>query len=200
MTFLTLSNLRRPARTFGIIASLALMLGVAGCEPGRNLALLPGQHDAPAAYRLGSGDSIRIITFGEDQLTGEFRVGDSGSISVPLLGEIPVAGLSVQDVAKKIANGLEAAKIFKSPSVSAEVTVYRPIFILGEVTRPGQYPYQPGMTLLSAVSVAGGFTNRAVESYASIVRNSDGHVVEGKVNRQALIQPSDVVTIFERRF
>ncbi len=179
---------------------MGLLLAAGGCAPGRDLPMLPGQHEAPAAYKLGSGDGIRIITFGEDQLTGEFRVSDSGTIAVPLLGQIPVAGLSVEEVAKTIETRLEQGKIFKNPSVSAEVTTYRPIFILGEVNKPGQYAYQPGMTLLSAVSVAGGFTYRAVETYASIVRNVDGHVVEGKVDRQALIQPSDVVTVFERRF
>ncbi len=179
---------------------LSVLSGLAGCAPGRDLPALPDQHVAATSYKLGSGDSIRIITFGEDQLTGEFKVGDGGTISVPLLGQIPVAGLPVDQVATKIAAALEKGKIFKDPSVSAEVTTYRPIFILGEVNKPGQYPYQPGMTLLSAVSVAGGFTYRAVEAYASIVRSVDGHVTEGKVDRQALIQPSDVVTIFERRF
>ncbi len=179
---------------------MGLLLLAAGCAPGRNLPMLPDQHTAPAAYKLGPGDAIRIITFGEDQLTGEFRVSDSGTIAVPLLGQIPVAGLSVEQVAKTIETRLEKGKIFKNPSVSAEVTLYRPIFILGEVNKPGQYAYQPGMTLLSAVSVAGGFTYRAVESYASIVRDVDGHVIEGKVDRQALIQPSDVITVFERRF
>ena len=186
-------------RAPSLILGLVLLL-LAGCAPGGDLAQLPDQHVAAAAYKLGSGDSIRIITFGEDQLTGEFRVSDSGTISVPLLGQFPVAGLAVDQVAAKIAARLEKDKIFKNPSVAAEVTTYRPIFILGEVNKPGQYPYQPGMTLLSAVSVAGGFTYRAVDRYASIVRAVDGVVVEGKVDRQALIQPSDVVTIFERRF
>ena len=162
--------------------------------------MLPDQHVAPAAYKLGSGDGIRVITFGEDQLTGEFRVSDGGTIAVPLLGQVPVAGLSVEQAAKTIEARLEQGKIFKNPSVSAEVSTYRPIFILGEVNKPGQYAYQPGMTLLSAVSVAGGFTYRAVEDYASIVRDSGGTVMEGKVDRQALIQPSDVITVFERRF
>ena len=196
--------MRRPAshlRAWTLrLGALCSLLAVLGCAPGRNLAALPDQHVVPTAYRLGAGDGIRIITFGEDQLTGEFRVSDSGTIAVPLLGQIAVAGLSVDEVAKKIEARLEQDKIFKNPSVSAEITTYRPVFILGEVNKPGQYPYQPGMTLLSVVSVAGGFTYRAIENYASIVRNVDGHVVEGKVDRQALIQPSDVITVFERRF
>jgi polysaccharide export outer membrane protein len=182
------------------VFTLFLVCAVAGCAPGRDLAYLPDQHAAATSYKLGSGDSIRVITFGEDQLTGEFRISDSGRISLPLLGEVAVAGLSVEQISTKIASLLEQKKIFKSPSVSVEVTTYRPIFILGEVNKPGEYPFQPGMTLLSAVSVAGGFTYRAVDSYASIVRSVDGHVIEGKVDRQAQIQPSDVVTVFERRF
>ena len=87
-----------------------------------------------------------------------------------------------------------------TPSVAVEVSEFRPIFILGEVSKPGQYPYRPGMTLLSAVSVAGGFTYRAVESRASVVRTDGKQSVEGQVSREALLQPGDVITIFERVF
>ena len=84
--------------------------------------------------------------------------------------------------------------------VSAEITAYRPIFVLGEVSKPGQYPFQPGMTVVTAAAVAGGFTYRAVTDYASVVRTQDGVAVEGKATRQSFIQPGDVITIFERRF
>jgi polysaccharide export outer membrane protein len=81
-----------------------------------------------------------------------------------------------------------------------EITAYRPIFVLGEVSKPGQYPYQPGMTMVTAAAVAGGFTYRAVLDYASVVRTQDGVAVEAKALRQSFIQPGDVITIFERRF
>ena len=80
------------------------------------------------------------------------------------------------------------------------MTAYRPIFVLGEVNKPGQYPYQPGMTVVTAAAVAGGFTYRAIEGYASVVRTVNGHAVEGKATRQTYLQPGDVVTVFERRF
>ena len=80
------------------------------------------------------------------------------------------------------------------------MTSYRPIFVLGEVSKPGQYPYQPGMTVVTAVAVAGGFTYRAVKDYASVVRTLDGVAVEGKAVRQGFVQPGDVITVFERRF
>ena len=81
-----------------------------------------------------------------------------------------------------------------------EVTTYRPIYALGEVNKPGQYPWQPGMTMVTAAAVAGGFTYRAVEDYAAVVRTVDGDSVEGKASRQASVRPGDVITVFERRF
>ena len=90
--------------------------------------------------------------------------------------------------------------MLRKPSVSVEVATYRPIYVLGEVNKPGQYPYQPGMTVVSAAAVAGGFTYRAVEDYASVLRTTDGDSTEGKASRQALVQPGDVITVFERRF
>lgn len=77
---------------------------------------------------------------------------------------------------------------------------YRPVFVLGEVNKPGEFPWQPGMTVVTAVAVAGGFTYRAISDYASVVRTVGVTAVEGKVWRQSYLQPGDVVTIFERRF
>jgi polysaccharide export outer membrane protein len=81
-----------------------------------------------------------------------------------------------------------------------EVLTYRPVFILGEVTKPGQYPYQPRMTVLTAVAVAGGFTYRAQTGFASILRNDGDHPVEGRVDRDTTVRPGDVITIFDRYF
>jgi len=177
------------------------MLGVllAACAgPGADLQPLPPP--ASEAYRLGPGDQVRIITLGDDQMTGEFRVNDSGAIAMPLLGSVHAAGLTTAELEAAIDAALTKAQLIRNPSVSAEVTTYRPIFILGEVNKPGQYPYQPGMTVVTAVAVAGGVTYRAVQDRASIVRTTDGKAVEGSATRQTSLQPGDVVTIYERRF
>ena len=180
------------------IACVFLCLLCLGCAPGRDLPDLPAA--APGAYRLGSGDVVRLITFGEESLTGEFRVSDSGSIALPLIGTVRAAGRSPDVLAEQVAHALIQGNLLQAPSVSAEVTSYRPIFVLGEVSKPGQYPYQPGMTVVTAVAVAGGFTYRAVKDYASVVRTLDGVAVEGKAVRQGFVQPGDVITVFERRF
>lgn len=185
-----------------LAASCLLLLAVAGgCAPGANL---PPLADYKAeSYRLGAGDQVRIIVYGEDQLTGEFRVDDQGRIALPLLGGVRAAGLSPQQLDAAISDELRRRNLLRDPSVSVEVLAYRPVFILGEVARPGQYPFQPGMTVLTAVAVAGGYTYRAVQDYASIVRTAGatgGQAVEGKVAPRAFVAPGDVINVFERRF
>jgi polysaccharide export outer membrane protein len=153
-----------------------------------------------AAYSLGPGDQVRIITFGEENLTGEFRVNDSGNIALPLLGAVHAAGLTSAGLESAVAAALKRGNLVRNPSVAVEVIAYRPVYVLGEVNKPGQYAYQPGMTVVTAVAVAGGFTYRAVDGYVAIVRSIGGNAVEGRASRQAFVQPGDVITVFERRF
>lgn len=170
---------------------------LAACAPGHGLPPIPV---ASGEYRLGPGDSVRLIVFGEDQLSGAYRVSDTGNIAIPLLGEVHAAGLTPAALQASVAAALMQGKLLRDPSVAAEVTAYRPVFVLGEVNKPGEYPYQPGMTVVTAAAVAGGFTYRAVQSYASIVRSIDGRAVEGKATRQTFVQPGDVITVYERWF
>lgn len=173
-------------------------LMVSACAPGRDLPDLP--QATSGAYRLGPGDVVRLITYGEDATTGEFRVNDEGMLALPLVGTVEASGLSAAGLAARIKQALQQAKLLSAPSVVAEVIAYRPIFVLGEVSKPGQYAYQPGMTVVTAAAVAGGFTYRAVDNYAGVVRTRDGLAVEGKASRQSFVQPGDVITIFERQF
>ncbi len=174
------------------------MFGLAACAPGANLPPLP--QTSSSDYQLGAGDQVRIITFGDEQLTGEFRVKDDGTIALPLLGPVKASGQTPGQLASAITADLRSKDLYKDPSVSVEVIAYRPVFVLGEVNRPGQYPYQPGMTVVTAAAVAGGFTYRAVEDTASIVRMINGKSVEGRAGRGTEVRPGDVITIYERSF
>ena len=185
---------RRWLQMLGVCAAISL----SGCAPGSNLPQLPDYR--AQGYKLGGGDQIRIITFGEDQLTGEFRVDDQGRIAVPLLGGVTAAGLTPQQLETEIGTELRKRKLLQNPSVSVEVLAYRPIFVLGEVAKPGQYPYQPGMTVLTSVAIAGGFTYRGVQDYASVIRTTNNHATEGRAQPSAFIAPGDVIKVFERRF
>ena len=168
------------------------------CMPGADLRPLADYH--PEGYRLGSGDTVRLITYGEDQLTGEFRVSDQGQVALPLLGNVDAAGLTTQELGQHVAAALRSKNLIRDPSVSVEVVAYRPIFVLGEVAKPGQYPYQPGMTMLTAVAVAGGFTYRGVQDYASVVRTQGNQVETGRISPDSFVAPGDVIKILERNF
>jgi polysaccharide export outer membrane protein len=189
----------RQGRFLARCLPVLLLMAIAACaRPGSNLPPMPEATDH--AYRLGPGDQVRVITFGEEKLSDEFRVSDSGNISLPLIGGIKAAGLTTSELEVALRDALAKAKLLNNPSVAVEVIAYRPIFVLGEVTKPGQFPYQPGMSVVTAVAVAGGFTYRAIDDYAAVLRSVDGHPVEGRAGRQTLLLPGDVVTVFERRF
>lgn len=179
-------------------AVLGSLLLLSACQPGGNLPPLPPPEST--AYTLGPGDQVRVITFGEQTLTGPFSVEDSGNVAIPLLGPVRAAGLTTHQLADAIENQLRGRNLIRNPSVSVEILSYRPVYVLGEVNKPGEYPYRPGMTLVTLVALAGGFTYRAVDDAASVVRSVQGKPIEGRVGRDALLHPGDVVTVFERNF
>ncbi|HUZ63452.1 MAG TPA: polysaccharide biosynthesis/export family protein [Acetobacteraceae bacterium] len=190
----------RPVDRARIYVPLALVAAaLVGCAgPASDLPALPS---APVGhYILGPGDTVRVITFDAEQLTGEFRVGDGGDISVPLLGNVHAAGMSTRQLGARLTAALVHTGMFKQPSVAVEVARYRPIFILGEVKKPGQYPFQPGMTVLTAVAIGGGFTYRAIKSAFSVVRIVSGRSIEGRAVRRTPLAPGDVITVYERHF
>jgi polysaccharide export outer membrane protein len=196
----------RAARRLRIAApTLLLTLGVAvsGCMPDSDLAMLPPP--SSATYQLGAGDQVRVITFDVPQLTTTFTVGDDGTIAFPLVGTVEARGLTSKGLASEISYELIHKNLMPNPSVSVEIAEYRPISVLGEVNHPGQYPYQPGLTMLGAVALAGGFTYRAVTSYATDIRpegpgGSSGATIKGRIEGETHLEPGDVVTILERYF
>ena len=183
---------------FGRLLAVSLALSVGSCEPGGDLP--PLAQPAGGPYRLGSGDEIRLIVYGDEQLSGQYHVDDQGYVSVPLLGEVDAAGLTQAQLGDAVASDLVSRKLINSPSVSVDVLQYRPIYVLGEVEHPGSFPYQPGLTMLSAVALAGGFTYRGVSDRAAVVRTTHGVAVQGRVDPGSFLQPGDVVTIYERFF
>jgi polysaccharide export outer membrane protein len=182
---------------FRVLLGAMLML-VAGCAPGSDLP--PLENYAGGSYQLGVGDQIRLLTFGVEQLSGTFRVNDSGDVELPLVGTFHAAGRSTRELRAALARELETRQLLRDPSLSIEVVEYRPIFVLGEVSRPGQYAYQPGMKMLTAVAVAGGFTYRAVDSRVQALRSTGPVPVTGRAALDAYVAPGDVITVLERYF
>lgn len=150
-----------------------------------------------AQYQLGAGDKIKVIVFGHSDLSGEFQLDGSGRISLPLIKEIQASELTVADLAAAITSRLSPDYLI-DPKVSIEVLNYRPFYIIGEVKNPGQYSYVSGMTVLTAVALAGGYTYRAKNSKALITHAQ--HLREDKqiAQQDTEILPGDVIEIPEK--
>lgn len=171
------------------------------------LAILPRIVDARegedllSRYRLASGDVISIYVLGEDDLKREkVRLTDAGTIQYAVLGEIRIKGLTAGELEQKITSGLIEKRYLLTPKVSVNIDEYRPFFINGEVSRPGGYPYVPGLNVLKAVSIAGGFKDRASKRNMFVVRDGATNEQRQRVELDTVIYPGDVLTIEESFF
>lgn len=178
-------------RVFALGAGASLL---SACQTTTEGSVLSGGGD----YRLGAGDQVRITVFNEPELTGQYVVGSSGTIAYPLVGSVTAAGKTVPEFTETLQAALQT--YVRSPSVSVEVTNYRPFFILGEVQRPGTYPYSANLTVLNAVATAGGFTYRANERRVFIRHASGGSELEYPLLPSTPVLPGDTVRIGERLF
>ena len=163
----------------------------------------PGAPGAPAnpypTYRLDSGDRVRITVFGQDNLSRLYNVDTSGRIALPLIGQVEARGLTTPQVANEIADKLRRNYV-KDPKVTVEVDTYRPFFILGEVNKPGQYPYVNAMTVESAVAIAEGYTARAKQRMVRLTRRFGGVMSTVMVPTDYPVQPGDTIYVLERFF
>ena len=161
---------------------------------------VPGVPANPyGAYRLDSGDRVRVIVFGQDNLSRVYSVDASGSVSLPLIGPVRARGLTPFELSAEIAAELRRSYI-KDPKVSVEIETYRPFFILGEVNKPGGYPYVNGMTAEAAVAIAEGYTERAKKRMVRLTRRFNGVNSTVMVPTDYPVQPGDTIYVLERIF
>jgi len=172
----------------------------------RPQALAAGRHVQPAAYvvgnepyALGAGDKVRITVFGQENLSRIYPVDASGYISMPLIGAVMAGGGTTFQLEERVAVSLRK-KYVKDPKVTVEVETYRPFFILGEVRNGGQFPYVAGMTVETAVAIAGGFTARAKKGNVQLSRHVNGRSVVQMVPTTWKIRPGDTIAVKERFF
>ena len=189
--------MKRGLLIYLIAAVLAVVCGatLAAISPA---SAAPGQPAADSGYQLGTGDKIRVTVYGEDDLSGEFQVDGSGYVRLPLIGQVMAAGRTLHDFEKDVETKL-ADGYLREPRVAVEVTGYRPFFILGEVNKPGEYPYVNGMNVVTAVALAGGYTYRADQSDVYIQRNGQPEK-EMTADETTRVMPGDVIRVTERFF
>lgn len=186
----------RRLRPFAAATLASALLVLSGCAPS-TLAERPAV--GTFAYRIGPGDRLRVATYGEERLTGEFTVTAQGAIAFPLLGEVPAEGRTVGELTAVLKRRL-ASEYMRDPRVAVEIVNFRPVYILGEVSRPGEFAYGERLSVFALVAKAGGFTYRANQGYALI--RSENEVAERPVRLSSAtaVQPGDTIRIPERLF
>lgn len=192
-------------RTMGAVfpALGALLLIATASGPG--IAAPAAPETVPEAvpvvegYTLGAGDRLRVTVYNEPNLSGFFSVASDGNLAFPLIGNIQAGSKTPREVETMIHDRLVGGDFVKNAQVSVELTTYRPYYILGEVNRPGQYPYVAGIKLQQAIAAAGGYTYRANRGKAYIQRGDDPAEKAVKIKGPAQpIAPGDTIRIGER--
>ena len=191
-------------------AFLALGAIATAAEPQVSAPIVLAAETAPEApppatgsftldYKLGAGDRIRLIVYGEDALSGEYMVDGTGIVSLPLIGQVQALGRTLREFETDVATKLREGYL-RDPKVSAEVTSFRPVYIHGEVTKPGSFPYVDGMTVPNAIAVAGGYTYRASTSSVYITRGEGAEEQEFPATNATKVLPGDIIRVGERFF
>jgi len=150
-------------------------------------------------YHLGTGDKLRVTVYGETDLSGEFQVNGSGQVQLPLVGQVKAAGLTVNEFVAQVIHALKDGYL-KDPKVSVEVLNYRPFYIMGEVNKPGEYPYENGLNVLGAVALAGGYTYRADDGVVYIRRAGSNKEEHMPADANTRVYPGDSIRVPERIF
>jgi polysaccharide export outer membrane protein len=175
-------------------AMLIVGFALVGCSsPGSDLPPLPATPNI-SSYHLGAGDRLGIKVLGADELAGEYTVQDDGTIRLLMIGEVAAAGATSGELETRIAQKLKKGGYLTDPRANVSVISYRPFYILGEVARPGGYPYASGMRVLSAVAAAQGYTYRANQEFVIITRNGENK----RADVFSSIQPDDIIRVPER--
>lgn len=183
-------NRSAPYRLLGLLTLLATLL---------LSATAPANAQADQAYRLGVGDEISITVFGESDLSMSALITDSGTISYPFLGEIRINGLTLKELESTLDRGLRGDYLV-DPKISVSIRKYRQFYINGEVKSPGGYPFQPGLTVRKAVSIGGGFTERASKTKITLIREGDNRGEPRPAELDTPVFPGDIVTVDESFF
>ena len=191
-----------PRRAKLALAIVPLAVGLqlpAGCSSPLS-GLRPIQTAGPVEYRIDAGDRLRITVPDLKDLSAEYVVEETGVVAIPVIKQVNLRGKTFREAELAIEDALRSQQILVDPKVSVQPLDLRPLYIMGEVNRPGEYPYRQGMTVFSAISVAGGYTYRARSGKVSITRTVNGKQVRAAAVEDVAVLPGDRIQVAERWF
>jgi polysaccharide export outer membrane protein len=178
-----------PFTRFACLLFLLSLLLLSGSALGR---------DFSSSYGLGPGDLIAVQVYDEPEMSVETRISDRGTISYPFLGEVSVSGLTALQLEDSITSRLKGPYLV-NPEVTVSILEYRPLFVNGEVEKPGGFPFSPGLTVRKAISLAGGFKERANRKRINVVRETEPGNAPRSIELEDQVMPGDIITV-ERSF
>ena len=187
-----------------MVGVLLLGLQLAGCYTDYGPVEVVTKPISPAGAGLAAvlkpGERIKITVYGEEGLTAEYDVGPNGTVSMPLIGAVRAAGHTPVQLGRTVEARYRSGGFLQDPHVNVAVVTFKPFYVLGEATTPGEYPYRSGLTVHSAVAMAGGFTYRASRSAVLIRHTGDDIWKEYSLTEPVPIAPGDLIRIPERYF
>jgi len=188
------------------VAGLICCVATGGCDTVANLGPATPEEAqalirsaAVSSPQLQPGDKIKVTVFGEDRLSGEYEIDSAGFVSLPLAGTLKAAGLSKQEMERALAKQFNS-EYLRNPKVTVDISSFRPFYILGEVAKPGEYPYKNGLNVMSATALAGGATYRAKQSTVQIQHVGEAGFREYPMSPTIPVLPGDLIQIPQRYF
>jgi protein involved in polysaccharide export with SLBB domain len=182
-------------------AALVVALLISGCT-ANSLSEAEQQSLAAAATaspRLQAGDRIRVTVYGEDKLSGDYQIDQSGQISLPLAGTVEAVGLTQAELEQALAKKFRS-EYLRNPKVTVTIATLQPFYLMGEVEKPGEYQYRSGLNVLTALAIAGGPTYRASRNTVQIQRRGETSMRNYPISSSVPILPGDVIRVPERYF
>jgi len=193
----TTNNYCSPSLLTGSLLLVCVMLFMSMAWAQDDAAAAPGVDEL--SYRLGAGDKLQIDVFNQADLTGEYTLDGNGRFTMHLIGKVDAKGLTPTELESLLVSKLKPDYLV-NPRISVRVQNFRPFYIIGEVKSPSSYAYVDGMTYLTAVAIAGGYTYRAKKDHVFVVRGDDPGREEVKLDVNDKVQPGDIIRIAERLF
>jgi protein involved in polysaccharide export with SLBB domain len=189
---------------YSVLIGIAVQLSGCSSTPGDVGTATPADLQALAAAatavpRFQGGEKIRVTVYGEDTLSGEYDIDPSGVVSLPLAGTVRAVGLTQQQLEQELAQKFKS-QYLRNPKITVTILRYRSIYFVGEIEKPGEYPYKPGLNVLTAMAMAGGGTYRANKNYVLIQHNGETGSKEYPQSAATYIWPGDLIRVPERYF
>ena len=186
--------------SLGIVLIASLLL--AGCY--RDFGPVVAEPEPPpptlVVTHLQTGDRLTVTVYNEPLLTGVYDVTPSGTIVMPLIGSVSAVGRTPSELARIITARYSRGKFLQEPQVTVTVVEYRPVYLFGEVSKPGTIPYRPGLNVLTAVTDAGGLTYRGSKDRVLIQHAGEQVWNEYPLISSIEILPGDIIRVPERFF